>query len=269
MQEKIRLDTALYEQGLAESREKAKALIMAGDVYVNHVKAQKAGQHITGNELLEVRSGLPYVSRGGFKLEKAIERFGITLDGCVAADIGASTGGFTDCMLQNGARKIYAVDVGYGQLAWKLRTDPRVVILERTNFRYVTKEQIPDPLDFASVDVSFISLEKILPVLYDLLNEQAQVVCLIKPQFEAGREKVGKKGVVRDKDVHIDVIRKIIAFAETLGLLPKELEYSPIKGPQGNIEYLLLLQKTLDSSPRISSEKVKHIVGEAHSQLQL
>ena len=210
MSEKLRLDVALVERGFAESREKAKALIMSGIVFVNNQKSDKAGNTVKPDDILEVRGEtLKYVSRGGLKLEKAVSAFSLCLDGYICADIGASTGGFTDCMLQNGAAKVYSIDVGYGQLAWKLRTDERVVNLERTNFRYVTEEQVPDKLDFASVDVSFISLSHILPVMNTLLKDGATAVCLIKPQFEAGKEKVGKKGVVREKSVHIAVIEKI------------------------------------------------------------
>lgn len=216
MSDKQRLDVAVFERGLSESREKAKALIMAGQVYLNGQKAQKAGDDVKPEDVIEVRGApLPFVSRGGLKLQKAVESFGTELSGCVCMDIGASTGGFTDCMLQHGAKKVYAIDVGYGQLAWKLRTDERVVNLERTNFRYVTSEQVPEPVDFASVDVSFISLGLILPVLYTLLKDGGEAVCLIKPQFEAGRENVGKKGVVRDEKVHVEVIEKIAAFAKS------------------------------------------------------
>ena len=242
---KQRLDLAVLERGHTESREKAKALIMAGAVYVNGQKELKAGTNVTEDDVIEVRGEkMPYVSRGGFKLEKAMTAFGLTLDGKTCMDIGASTGGFTDCMLQNGAVKVYAIDVGYGQLAWKLRTDERVVNLERTNFRYVTEETIPEPVDFASVDVSFISLKIILPVLRQRLRDGGQAVCLIKPQFEAGRENVGKKGVVRDKNVHRDVIADITEFALTGGFTLLGLDYSPIKGPEGNIEYLMYLEKS-------------------------
>ena len=245
MTDKERLDTALVTRGLAESREKAKALIMSGIVYVNNQKSDKAGFHVKSDDLIEVRGEtLRYVSRGGLKLEKAVNAFGLDLSGKVCADIGASTGGFTDCMLQNGAVKVYAIDVGYGQLAWKLRTDDRVVNLERTNFRYVTEEQIPELLDFASVDVSFISLSHILPVMRARLRDGGRAVCLIKPQFEAGRENVGKKGVVRDRAVHVDVVDKIckLALAEKFSLLG--LDFSPVKGPEGNIEYLCYLEKS-------------------------
>ncbi|MBQ6266653.1 MAG: TlyA family RNA methyltransferase [Clostridia bacterium] len=244
MSEKLRLDVAVFERGLAETREKAKALIMAGSVYVNGQKALKAGATVKEDDAIEVRGAQnPYVSRGGLKLEKAMTSFGLTLDGCVCMDIGASTGGFTDCMLAYGAVKVYAIDVGYGQLAWKLRCDPRVVNLERTNFRYVTREQVPEEIDFASVDVSFISLRLILPVLQTLLADDGRAVCLIKPQFEAGRENIGKKGVVRDRAVHTDVIRQITDFAASNGFAVLDVDYSPIKGPEGNIEYLMYLQR--------------------------
>ena len=245
MQTKQRLDVAVYTLGLAESREKARALIMAGSVYVNNQKALKPGDTVVDSDHVEVRGGgMPYVSRGGYKLEKAMQCFPIDLSGAVCADVGASTGGFTDCMLQNGASRVYAVDVGYGQLAWKLRTDERVVNLERTNFRYVTAEQIPEPLDFASVDVSFISLSIILPVLSQRMKPSGRAVCLVKPQFEAGREKVGKKGVVRDPAVHVEVVERILCRAMEAGFSALGLSYSPIKGPEGNIEYLLFLEKS-------------------------
>ena len=251
MTEKTRLDIALFERGFAESREKAKALIMAGIVFVNNQKSDKAGNTVKPDDIIEVRGEtLKYVSRGGLKLEKAVESFNISLEGCVCADIGASTGGFTDCMLQNGAAKVYSIDVGYGQLAWKLRTDERVVNLERTNFRYVTREQVPDELDFASVDVSFISLYHIFPTLRTLLKEGGRAVCLIKPQFEAGRENVGKKGVVRDKTVHIAVIEKIIGLIAENNFSLLGLDFSPIKGPEGNIEYLCFIEKDEKSENR-------------------
>lgn len=247
MPKKIRLDVAVFEQGYASSREKAKAVIMAGQVYVNNQKVDKAGTQISPDDKLEVRgNSLKYVSRGGLKLEKAMKEFPITLEGKICMDVGASTGGFTDCMLQNGAKKVYSIDVGYGQLAWKLRTDERVVNLERTNFRYVTKEQVPDLIDFSSVDVSFISLKHILPVLNTLLCDSGQAVCLIKPQFEAGREKVGKKGVVRDLAVHLEVVQRIINLALENGFSVKGLQFSPIKGPEGNIEYLIYLNKATE-----------------------
>ena len=253
MSEKTRLDVALTERGFAESREKAKALIMAGVVFVNGQKSDKPGNTVKPDDGIEVRGEtLPFVSRGGLKLDKAIRSFDLSLEGCTCADIGASTGGFTDCMLQNGAKKVYAVDVGYGQLAWKLRTDERVVNLERTNFRYVTKEQIPEELDFASVDVSFISLYHIFPALRPLLKEGGRAVCLIKPQFEAGKENVGKKGVVRDKSVHIAVIEKIKSLAAENRFSLLGLDFSPIRGPEGNIEYLCYLEK--NDSPEILCE---------------
>lgn len=251
MTEKTRLDIALFEHGFAESREKAKALIMAGIVYVNNQKSDKAGNTVKPDDIIEVRGEtLKYVSRGGLKLEKAMKSFNISLENCICADIGASTGGFTDCMLQNGAKKVYSIDVGYGQLAWKLRTDERVINLERTNFRYVTREQVPDELDFASVDVSFISLYRILPNLRTLLKEGGRAVCLIKPQFEAGRENVGKKGVVRDKTVHIAVIEKIIGLIADNNYSLLGLDFSPIKGPEGNIEYLCYIEKAEKSENR-------------------
>lgn len=244
---KKRLDILVYEKGFAESREKAKAIIMAGQVYVNNQKADKCGASYDETVELEVRgSTLKYVSRGGLKLEKAINSFDLDLNGKITMDIGASTGGFTDCMLQNGAKKVYSIDVGYGQLAWKLRTDDRVVNLERTNMRKVTREQVPDPVDFFSVDVSFISLRLILPVARGLMADKAQAVCLIKPQFEAGREKVGKKGVVRDPAVHAEVVRNIFDFCLENGFDVLNLDFSPIKGPEGNIEYLIHLQKSDD-----------------------
>ena len=245
MQKKTRLDVAVFEQGYAPSREKAKALIMAGIVYVNNQKVDKAGFELKEGDVLEVRGKtLQYVSRGGLKLEKAMQEFPISLAGKICMDVGASTGGFTDCMLQNGAVKVYSVDVGYGQLAWKLRTDERVVNLERTNFRYATREQIPDEIDFASVDVSFISLKHILPNLNALLADDGQAVCLIKPQFEAGKEKVGKKGVVRDLAVHLEVVENVIDLATANGFSVCGLQFSPIKGPEGNIEYLIYLKKS-------------------------
>jgi 23S rRNA (cytidine1920-2'-O)/16S rRNA (cytidine1409-2'-O)-methyltransferase len=236
---KKRLDVLLVEQGLAESRQKAQAIIMAGQVFIGTKRYDKAGMAVDENEKLEVRGRtLRYVSRGGLKLEKAMAQFPISLSGEVAADIGASTGGFTDCMLQNGAVKVYAVDVGYGQLAWSIRNDERVVCLERTNARYLTTEQIPDPLDFASIDVSFISLKLILPALRPLMKETGQVAALIKPQFEAGREKVGKKGVVRDPKVHLEVLEQVLKYAEDADFTVKGLTFSPIRGPEGIIEYL-------------------------------
>ncbi len=250
---KERLDCALVSLGFAESREKAKAIIMAGIVYVNNQKQDKAGAVVKTDDKIEVRGEtLKYVSRGGLKLEKAIQSFDLNLSGTVCADIGASTGGFTDCMLQNGAVKVYSIDVGYGQLAWKLRTDSRVINLERTNFRYVTKNEVPDELDFASVDVSFISLSHILPVMNTLLKNDGYAVCLIKPQFEAGKENVGKKGVVREQSVHISVVEKIVALSLENGFSVLGLDFSPIKGPEGNIEYLCYLKKS--NAPQMLAE---------------
>ncbi len=241
---KIRLDIFLAENGMAPSRSAAQALIMAGDVYIDNQKAMKAGETVKGTEKIEVRSkGPSYVSRGGLKLEKAMSVFPADPSGKVCMDIGASTGGFTDCMLQNGATKVYSVDVGYGQLAWKLRQDERVVNLERTNIRYIDKALITEPLGLFSVDVSFISLKPVLPVAYDLLDDGGEGVCLIKPQFEAGREKVGKKGVVREKSTHIEVIENVLAFTKEIGFSVQGLDFSPIKGPEGNIEYLMYIKK--------------------------
>ena len=262
MADKLRLDVALYERGFAESREKAKALIMAGIVFVNNQKSDKAGNTVKPEDVIEVRGEtLKYVSRGGLKLEKAMKSFPISLDGAFCADIGASTGGFTDCMLQNGAKKVYAIDVGYGQLAWKLRTDERVINLERTNFRYVTKEQIPDELDFCSVDVSFISLSLIIPVMRTILKDGGRAVCLIKPQFEAGKENVGKKGVVREKSVHIAVVEKIKGIINENKFSLLGLDFSPIKGPEGNIEYLCYIEKS--DNPQVLCETTAQEVVEA------
>ena len=242
---KERLDILLVKQGLAESREKAKAVIMAGEVFVQGQREDKAGAMFDESKVtITVKgSSLRYVSRGGLKLEKAMACFPITLEDDICMDIGSSTGGFTDCMLQNGAKKVYSVDVGHGQLAWKLRQDERVVCMEKTNFRYLTRDQIADDLDFASVEVSFISLTKILLPAWRLLKCGGQMVCLIKPQFEAGREKVGKKGVVRDPAVHREVIAKVMDFAALLHFSVLGLTWSPIKGPEGNIEYLIFIQK--------------------------
>ncbi len=239
------MDVILVNQGYAPSREKAKAIIMSGKVFVNGQKEDKAGTFFNVEKIaLEVRdAGSKYVSRGGLKLEKAMEQWGFVLEGCVCMDIGASTGGFTDCMLQNGAAKVYSVDVGHGQLAWKLRNDGRVVCMEQTNFRYLTRADIADDLDFASVDVSFISLTKILIPARDLLKPGGEMVCLIKPQFEAGREKVGKNGVVREPETHREVICKIMDFADSIGFEVLHLEHSPIKGPEGNLEYLLHIRR--------------------------
>ena len=244
MANKTRLDVLLVERGLQESRQKAQATIMSGLVFVEGQRVDKPGTAVFSGAAVEVRgNALKYVSRGGLKLEKAMATFPIDLTGRTCADIGASTGGFTDCMLQNGAAKVYAVDVGYGQLAWKLRNDPRVVCMERTNARYLTHEQIPDELDFASVDVSFISLKLILPPLCGLLKEGGHVSCLVKPQFEAGRDKVGKKGVVRDPAVHLEVLEHFLVHARESGFTVLGMTFSPIRGPEGNIEYLGYLQK--------------------------
>ena len=265
---KKRLDILVTERGLAESREKAKALIMAGDVYVDQQKADKPGDLYPEEAPIEVRGkGLKYVSRGGLKLEKAMAEFPISLSGLVCMDVGASTGGFTDCMLQNGAKKVYAIDVGYGQLAWSLRTDPRVVNLERTNARYLSQEQVPEPIDFFSVDVSFISLSLILPAVRPLLSENARAVCLIKPQFEAGREKVGKKGVVRDPAVHQEVIEKVLGFALENGYSVLGLTFSPVKGPEGNIEYLAYLQRSDAPTQAETVPQARQVVEASHTQL--
>jgi len=264
---KIRLDVAVFERGYAPSREKAKAIIMAGQVYVNNQKADKAGTEIKEDDILEVRGNpIKYVSRGGLKLEKAMKIFPIDLKDKICMDVGASTGGFTDCMLMNGASKVYSVDVGYGQLAWKLRTDSRVVNLERTNFRYVTEKEIHDKIAFSSVDVSFISLKHILPNLNKFLSDCGQAVCLIKPQFEAGREKVGKKGVVSDISVHLEVVERIIALSTENGFSVKGLDFSPIKGPEGNIEYLIYLEKS--NEPAVSDHiNAKALVNKSHEEL--
>ena len=271
---KERLDVLLVKRNLAESREKAKALIMSGIVYVNGQKEDKAGTTFEETAPIEVRgSTLKYVSRGGLKLEKAMDRFGVRLDGKICMDVGASTGGFTDCMLQNGAVKVYSVDVGHGQLAWKLRNDERVVCMEKTNIRYVAPEDIADPIGFASIDVSFISLTKVLGPVKALLEDNGQIVCLIKPQFEAGREKVGKKGVVREPAVHLEVIDMVIDYALSIGFEALNLEFSPIKGPEGNIEYLLYLQKHPEDQEaeyavrREAASDPKAVVAEAHQTL--
>lgn len=266
---KERLDILLVNQGLAPSREKAKAVIMSGNVYVNGQKEDKAGTMFDEKSIIEVKgAALKYVSRGGLKLEKAMENFDISLTGKVCMDVGASTGGFTDCMLQNGAVKVYSVDVGHGQLAWKLRQDERVVCMEKTNIRYVTPEDIEEPVEFASIDVSFISLTKVLLPVKNLLTPEGQIGCLIKPQFEAGREKVGKKGVVRDKSVHEEVIQMVSAYAVSIGFELLNLEFSPIKGPEGNIEYLLHLQNHTDGNIRENMPfDIHEIVEKAHEVL--
>ena len=267
---KERLDVLLVKQGLAPSREKAKAIIMSGNVFVAGQREDKAGSVFDEAAVITVKENpLKYVSRGGLKLEKAMQCFPITLAGSVCMDIGASTGGFTDCMLQNGAVKVYAVDVGHGQLDWKLRNDPRVVCMEKTNIRYVTPADIEDRIQFSSIDVSFISLTKVLGPVKALLTEDGQIVCLIKPQFEAGREKVGKKGVVREKSTHLEVIEKVMEFAVSIGFEILNLEFSPIKGPEGNIEYLLYLQNHPEGSlyPDYEIDE-KAVVEEAHRSLQ-
>ena len=266
MSGKKRLDVLLTERGLQESRQRAQAVIMSGEVFVNGQRVDKPGTAVAEDAQIEIRGGtLAYVSRGGLKLEKAMATFPIDLHGAVCADIGASTGGFTDCMLQNGAEKVYAVDVGYGQLAWKLRSDPRVVCLERTNARYLTHEQVPDELDFASVDVSFISLKLILPPLNGLLKDGGHAACLVKPQFEAGREKVGKKGVVRDPAVHLEVLEHFLDHARDAGFAVLGLTYSPIRGPEGNIEYLGYLEK---GPWQECTFDLKALVDESHQTLK-
>ena len=264
---KLRLDQYLCQNGLVASRERAKALIMAGVVFVDEQKVDKPGTPVREGARVEVRGhDIAYVSRGGLKLEKAMQVFPLTPAGKVCMDIGASTGGFTDCMLQNGAQKVYAVDVGYGELAWSLRNDPRVINMERTNIRYLTDEQIPEPIDFISVDVSFISLTLILPVVYRFLREGGSCACLVKPQFEAGREKVGKNGIIKDPAVHLEVLQKIYRFALELGFSVRGLDFSPIKGAKGNIEYLMYLCK--DSEPStVSEEDLSAIVGSSHEDL--
>ena len=278
---KERLDILLVNKGLAPSREKAKAMIMEGNVFVDNNREDKAGSTFDVNANIEVKGNtLKYVSRGGLKLEKAMTHFGITLEGKVCMDIGASTGGFTDCMLQNGAVKVYAVDVGYGQFAWKLRQDERVVCMEKTNIRYVTPEDIGEPVDFSSIDVSFISLTKVLGPVKEILSPGGEVVALIKPQFEAGREKVGKKGVVREKSTHLEVIQMVMAYAAEIGFEIRNLEFSPIKGPEGNIEYLLYLHKPEQASEEtVTGEEAlakaekecpvspEQVVEEAHREL--
>lgn len=268
---KERLDVILVDQGYAGSREKAKAIIMSGNVYVDGQKEDKAGTAFDPGKIrLEVRgSTLKYVSRGGLKLEKAMEKWQFDLTEKVCMDIGSSTGGFTDCMLQNGAAKVYSVDVGHGQLAWKLRNDPRVVCMEQTNFRYMVRGDIQEELDFASADVSFISLTKILIPARDLLKSGGQMVCLIKPQFEAGRGKVGKNGVVREPEIHREVIGKIVDYADSIGFAVLHLEFSPIRGPEGNIEYLIHLKKEQEPSGEIpelterdAEERLQHIMEE-------
>ena len=265
---KERLDALLVKRNLVQSRERAKTTIMAGLVLVDGQKVDKAGTMVKPEaEIRVLGNTLPYVSRGGLKLEKAIREFGVSLQGKVAADIGASTGGFTACMLQNGAVKVFAIDVGYGQLAWSLRTDERVVNMERTNVRNVTPEQLGQPVDLASIDVAFISLEKVLPAVREMLQPEGEIVALIKPQFEAGREKVGKKGVVREPSVHEEVIFRVLALARQMELTPKALTYSPVKGPEGNIEYLVWLAKGASATDGVPDELVVSVVSQAHGAL--
>ncbi len=266
MSNKTRLDVLLTERGLLDSRQKAQATIMSGIVFVNGQRVDKVGTAVPNDAEIEIRGAtLQYVSRGGLKLEKAMQTFPLTLTGKICADIGASTGGFTDCMLQNGAKKVYAVDVGYGQLDWKLRNDPRVVCMERTNARYLTHEEIPEELDFASIDVSFISLKLIFPALYGLLREGGEIACLIKPQFEAGREKVGKKGVVRDPAVHLEVLEHFLVHAKENHFTVLGITYSPIRGPEGNIEYLGFLRKSEEPDAAVD---LKAIVEASHTALK-
>lgn len=265
---KERLDVLLVKRGLAPSREKAKAIIMCGNVFVNNQREDKAGTMFDEKSIIEIKGNtLKYVSRGGLKLEKAIDSFLVDVNGLICMDIGASTGGFTDCMLQNGAVKVYSVDVGHGQLAWKLLCDDRVVCMDKTNIRYVTPEQIADKIQFASVDVSFISLSKVLGPAKALLTDDAKMVCLIKPQFEAGREKVGKKGVVRDKKVHVEVIENVIQYAKSIGFEILALDYSPIKGPEGNIEYLIYLKNHTDEFTQENDINIALVVDDAHGKL--
>ncbi len=273
---KERLDLLLVNRNLAESREKAKAIIMSGNVFVDGQREDKAGSTFPPEVMIEVKGNpLKYVSRGGLKLEKAIAQYRIFLEGKICMDVGSSTGGFTDCMLQNGAVKVYSVDVGTNQLAWKLRQDERVISMEKTNIRYLTPDQIKDVIDFASIDVSFISLTKVLQPVRELLKEEGEIVCLIKPQFEAGREKVGKKGVVRDQKVHEEVIQTVCDYASNLGFDCLDLNFSPIKGPEGNIEYLLYLKKRILNIQQqditlgltISEQRIRNTVDEAHHNL--
>ena len=265
---KERIDVLLTERNFFESRAKSQAMIMSGKILVNGRKIDKSGTLVDVDSKIEIIGAeMPFVSRGGFKLQKALDVFKIDLSEKICADIGASTGGFTDCMLQHGAKKIYAVDVGYGQLAWKLRNDSRVVNMERTNIRNVTRADISDELNFASIDVAFISLDKVLPVAYELLCSNGEVVALIKPQFEAGRDKVGKKGVVRDKKIHAEVLNYVLTFAQTLNFKICGLDFSPIKGPEGNIEYLTYLTKNLDATEIDFDKKISAVIDSAHEIL--
>lgn len=265
--EKKRADILLFEKGLAESREKARRIIMEGVVFIDNQRIDKPGEKLDIDSPITIKEDpIIYVSRGGFKLEKAIQMFNLNLKDNIAIDIGASTGGFTDCMLKNGAKKVYAIDVGYGQLDWSLRNDPRVIVKERTNIRYVTKDDIDEVADFISIDVSFISLKLVLPVAKDLLSKEGYIVALIKPQFEAGRDKVGKKGLVKDKDIHMEVINNVVEFCDTIGLKVIDLEFSPITGTTGNIEFLAHISKK-ENKKVISIEEVRNIVNEAHESL--
>ena len=272
---KIRLDQLLVNQGLVSSREKGKALIMTGQVYINGEKAEKPGTGVHEDTVVEIKGEvLPYVSRGGLKLERALQEFALDLQDKLILDIGASTGGFTDCALKNGAKKVYAVDVGYGQIAWSLRQDPRVVVMERTNARYLTPEDIPEAIEVITIDASFISLRKLLAPLYELLKHDGFILALIKPQFEAGREQVGKRGVIKEQIIHRQVIQEVITYSNKLNFMVKGLTYSPIKGPQGNIEFLLWLQKGIclneDNQGNLDEElriKIKNVVAEAHQVL--
>ncbi|KDR94115.1 23S rRNA (cytidine1920-2'-O)/16S rRNA (cytidine1409-2'-O)-methyltransferase [Peptoclostridium litorale DSM 5388] len=265
---KKRIDVLLFEKGLVESRERAKTTVMAGIVLVDNQKVDKPGTKVDEDADIRVKGKvMPFVSRGGLKLDKAIKKFDIDLEDKICMDIGASTGGFTDCMLQNGAKRVYSIDVGYGQLAWKLRSDERVVCMERTNIRNVTSEDIQDKADFASIDVSFISLKLVIPVVRELIRENACIVALIKPQFEAGKENVGKKGVVRDKKVHADVINTIVDFVQETGFEVLGIDFSPVKGPEGNIEYLLYIQKSGEALPRDLKESISVLVDNSHNDL--
>jgi 23S rRNA (cytidine1920-2'-O)/16S rRNA (cytidine1409-2'-O)-methyltransferase len=264
--EKARLDTFLVDKGLYESRARAQAAIMAGQIMINEQKIDKPGTQIATDSTIRILGNkLPYVSRGGLKLEKALKVFPLSLQGKIVADLGASTGGFTDCALQNGATKVYAVDVGYGQLAWSLRNDQRVINMERTNVRFMEADTLADKIDVATIDVAFISLDKILPAAKKLLAEDGAVLALVKPQFEAGKENVGKKGVVRDAKIHAEVIRKILLIARSEGLIPAGLDYSPIKGPEGNIEFLLYL--TMQGEDKVDETKVNQVVAASHGEL--
>ena len=265
---KERLDVLLVQKGLFESREKAQAQIMAGKIFIDGRRVDKCGERVKVTAEIEFKGQeMPYVSRGGYKLEKAIKEFSMDLKEKTCLDIGASTGGFTDCMLQNGAKKVFSIDVGYGQFAWKLRTDPRVVCMERTNIRYVTPEDLGEKADFASIDVSFISLKKIMPAVVSLLSDNGEVIALIKPQFEAGKEKVGKKGVVREKSTHEEVITSIVNYLYDENLNILDLSFSPIKGPEGNMEFLIYFTKNPEAQSTFSIEKIEQIVDIAHNEL--